>query len=47
VACIYIGREVAGYMIDIICFLYVRIQSYLFGTLTCLFYSNNTVVNLY
>jgi hypothetical protein len=44
---IYIGRVVGSYMIDLIRYLLVRIIYYLFGTLTCLFYSNNIVVNLY
>jgi hypothetical protein len=34
VACIYIGWEVGGYMIDLIWYLSVTILSYLLGTLT-------------
>jgi hypothetical protein len=33
-ACIYIGWEVGGYMIDLILYLSVTIISYLLGTLT-------------
>jgi hypothetical protein len=41
---IYIRRELSGYMIDLIWYLSVIIISYLFGTLTCLFYCNNIVL---
>jgi hypothetical protein len=34
VACIYIGWEVGGYMIDLIWYLSATILSYLLGTLT-------------
>jgi hypothetical protein len=34
VACIYIDKEVGGYITDLIWYLYVRIQSYMVGTLT-------------
>jgi hypothetical protein len=34
VACIYIGWEVGGYMIDLIWYLFATILSYLLGTLT-------------
>jgi hypothetical protein len=34
VACIYIGWEVGGYMIDLIWYLYVTTISYILGTLT-------------
>jgi hypothetical protein len=44
---IYIRKEVGSYMTNLIWYLSVRILSYLFETLTCLFYSNNIVVNLY
>jgi hypothetical protein len=43
---IYIGREVDGYMTNLIWYLFVRIISYVLK-LTCLFYSNNIVINLY
>ena len=39
-------QEVGDYVTDLILYLFVRILSYPFGTLTCLFYSNNIVVNL-
>jgi hypothetical protein len=47
VTCTYIDRKMAGYMIYLICYLYVTILTYLLGTLNYLFYSNNIVVNLY
>jgi hypothetical protein len=34
VACIYIGWEVGGYMIDLICYLSITTISYILGTLT-------------
>ncbi|PWZ24685.1 hypothetical protein Zm00014a_007309 [Zea mays] len=34
-------------MTDLICYLSVRTISYLLGTLTYLFYSNNIVISLY
>jgi hypothetical protein len=34
VACIYIGWEVGGYMIDLIWYLFVTTISYILGTLT-------------
>jgi hypothetical protein len=36
-----------GYVTDLIWYLSIRILSYLLETLTCLLYSNNTIVNLY
>jgi hypothetical protein len=43
----YISKEVGDYMTDLIWYLSVWIISYMFGTLTYLFYFNNIIVNLY
>jgi hypothetical protein len=44
---IYLYRlEVGGYMTDLIWYLFVGIISYLFGTLTCLFYCSIIVGGL-